>query len=533
MILTFAFRGWATAIAGLFCVSVVLLLASADGPAQASHAGGMDAMTIDMDPSAPPANTATSIGSIQSCARINENGVMDADEDGVDTMTVDVLADNIPSDAPMNVYQYHLGYSAGNVSVQFQIIGLLATAPGSIADNLPSDPLPDSDGLYHAVGVDFGPFPASYETGSGFLDRLFISSEAGAVAGEYALTLSSAGHQDGLGFYPPDAINDATVAVNQPCGGGPPDADLDGVADGSDNCMTTANAFQGNQDADGLGDACDPDSDADGTANATDNDDDNDGVFDTAEGECRDDVDSADANTLVNDGCPQVSGTAESGGECTSATDSDGDGYINDGCPGSTEVVACGGDPLSPSRRPERTDGPFAAVDDDGDTAVDEVLPGTSPSFDCDGDGWPGDQENLIYLNAPSTTRDQDPCGNNGWPSDLAASNALNIADIGSFLNPARSALNPPVDAHSAFNRFSHPLDDWGVGGPGGGMSPDGTIDPEMARWNLALPPHLPATLINIADLNALITGAVGSGARPPMFGGAQAFYAGPCPWTP
>ena len=269
------------------------------------------------------------------------------------------------------------------------------------------------------------------------------------------------------------------------------DTDGDGVLDVMDNCPTASNAGQTDGDGDGLGNACDncptvanagqEDLDGDGVGDACDLDDDGDGVFDVAEG-----------------------------------------------------ATACGGDPLDATSRPERLDGPFAGVSDDGDLAIDEALPGTSAAFDCDGDGWPGNQENLIYLNAPSTTRDQDPCGNNGWPSELATNNnILNIADIGSFLNPARSALNPPVDAHSAFNRFSHPLDDWGAGGPSGGMPPDGTIDPEMARWNIALPPHLPATVINIADLNAIITGAVGSGALPPMFNGAQAFYAGPCPWPP
>ena len=56
-----------------------------------------------------------------------------------------------------------------------------------------------------------------------------------------------------------------------------------------------------------------------------------------------------------------------------------------------------------------------------------------------------------------------------------------------------------------------------------------------MARWNLQAPPHEASTQINIGDLNALLTGAVGSGARPPMFGGLTAFFTngGMCPWSP
>jgi hypothetical protein len=70
-------------------------------------------------------------------------------------------------------------------------------------------------------------------------------------------------------------------------------------------------------------------------------------------------------------------------------------------------------------------------------------------------------------------------------------------------------------DGHGVFNKFNHPLDDDG----------NTVIDAAMARWNLQPPPHLATTLMNIGDLNALITGAVGSGARPPMFGGQPAFF--------
>lgn len=65
-----------------------------------------------------------------------------------------------------------------------------------------------------------------------------------------------------------------------------------------------------------------------------------------------------------------------------------------------------------------------------------------------------------------------------------------------------------------------------------------GSNDPptyNVRRWNLQLPPHLASTQINIGDLNALISGAVGSPARPPMFGGSVAFFtnSGRCPFPP
>ena len=57
-------------------------------PARASHTGGMDAMSIDMNPGATPANSNTSIGSREKCARINENDTLDADEDVAEITTI-------------------------------------------------------------------------------------------------------------------------------------------------------------------------------------------------------------------------------------------------------------------------------------------------------------------------------------------------------------------------------------------------------------------------------------------------------------
>ncbi|HEX8123879.1 MAG TPA: thrombospondin type 3 repeat-containing protein [Solirubrobacteraceae bacterium] len=50
---------------------------------------------------------------------------------------------------------------------------------------------------------------------------------------------------------------------------GLPDADLDGVANGPDNCRFVANPDQANLDVDAQGDACDDDVDGDGLTNAT------------------------------------------------------------------------------------------------------------------------------------------------------------------------------------------------------------------------------------------------------------------------
>ncbi|HEV2802988.1 MAG TPA: thrombospondin type 3 repeat-containing protein [Pyrinomonadaceae bacterium] len=110
------------------------------------------------------------------------------------------------------------------------------------------------------------------------------------------------------------------------------DTDADGVGDGYDNCPTTANPDQADNDIDGTGDVCDGDDDNDGIADETDNcplisnanqanndgdalgdacdaDDDNDGVADTA------------------DNCPLTANANQA--------DTDGDG-IGDACDPST-----------------------------------------------------------------------------------------------------------------------------------------------------------------------------------------------------
>jgi hypothetical protein len=61
--------------------------------------------------------------------------------------------------------------------------------------------------------------------------------------------------------------NDAD-GLGDPCD---PDDDNDGILDGVDNCPKTANPQQGDLDKDQIGDACDPDIDGDGKLNDADN----------------------------------------------------------------------------------------------------------------------------------------------------------------------------------------------------------------------------------------------------------------------
>ena len=226
---------------------------------------------------------------------------------------------------------------------------------------------------------------------------------------------------------------------------------------------------------------------------------------------------------------------------------------------------ACGADIHDVSSIPERIDGAFAGVDDDLDGPVDEALPEAGANFDCDGDGYIGLNENgapfcanalnddgsldsgevavndgcpavgpaeagpdcsdvddndadgrvndgCPQVNAISEgslqigTSDQDPCGNNGWPSNLheplppaPPTNRLTIQDVTSFVAPDRHFDTSPGAA--LFDSR------WDIL-PGRGALP---------QW------------INIQDILTLVAGPTGI---PSMFGGTPAFGK-TCPWPP
>ena len=235
------------ALGVLFSASVILF----DTPAvHADHTGGpMQAMSIDMEEEATPANTSSALGTRETCRRINENNSLDADEDVTDGLRIDVTADGVPpyhdsgtpgdpSDDTGGLYSFAftLNYSSANLTVDDLTLvpSMLGRNPGS-SIVLISDPTPDDNADNQFNHSPFDSSSTEPEGGSGVLVRLTLVSETGAAAGAYPLTLTDNAHLDVSGApYIPLVTNNAQVAVDAAC----EDFDGDGIPNAPDACPT-------------------------------------------------------------------------------------------------------------------------------------------------------------------------------------------------------------------------------------------------------------------------------------------------------
>ncbi len=271
----------------LAAVALLALWAPRAGPdtARANH---LVTIGLDLDPSATPANTATSLGSIQNCRDVSVGGFFTFDvyitDVGTEGGSQSLLAFAIP-----------IQYDGAVMKITaVDVLQFLNAGAGSDVLNA-SDPIPpggDTDGLYEAGAADSG---TNDDRGTGVLAR--VTGQA-VLTGVSAMTIAKldrngdtvldvgpflqAGNVTPIGdtTIPPDTFFDGpasggTVAVNQLDSDGDgksdicdPDIDNDGIPNSSDNCPSVANPGQQNLDGDIYGDACDNDIDGEGFPNA-------------------------------------------------------------------------------------------------------------------------------------------------------------------------------------------------------------------------------------------------------------------------
>jgi len=205
----------------LAALSVCWLLAQTGSPLWASVSQGSAAVTvgIDADPGATPANTATTLGSIESCRSVT-NGA---------TFTVDFWVKDIPSPG-IEGFQGDLGYDPTRLNVTGYNVGmLLAANSGSSVTDLTRtavgdpDHLPDADGKFTPAAYDFGTAPGHSETGAGVLARITLHAIANGTS---PLTLTKVKLSDPAGNPIGDTngdnifdgpISNAEIRIGEPC----------------------------------------------------------------------------------------------------------------------------------------------------------------------------------------------------------------------------------------------------------------------------------------------------------------------------
>ena len=182
-------RGLGGLLALVVLAAACVLIAEPSGT-RANHTGGMNAMSIDMEEEATPANTSSALGTRELCRRIDENNVMDGDEDVIDGLVIDITAKDVPPYDPNNNNGGIVAIPVSTSSTRPRTsplkcneydnsaVNLLRRNSGSTLVDL-SEPTPDdnSDDFWYSGVFDNNPL-STPEEGSGVLSRLTISFRA-------------------------------------------------------------------------------------------------------------------------------------------------------------------------------------------------------------------------------------------------------------------------------------------------------------------------------------------------------------------
>jgi hypothetical protein len=210
----------AAVLAAAIGITAAVLLMASDTPSGQAIPGQVNLVAIDMDITG---NTATSIGSIQSCATMGVEA----------TLTIDVIVDAVDPADPIQGFQFYLLYDKTRLKVTGLNNLMLLHAGGETVPIDLSDPAtpttPDTDG---SLLVGFADFGSIGEIGAGVLSRITLQSRAQSPPSPLILSnvlLSSADEAPPSPATPPPVyemtinnIQNANVAVGTDCGGATP-----------------------------------------------------------------------------------------------------------------------------------------------------------------------------------------------------------------------------------------------------------------------------------------------------------------------
>ena len=172
----------------LIFLAVALAIGGKGGQVRASH-GGPDVIGVDFDVTG---NTATSLGTIDSCAQASPGN----------TVTFDLFATGIPpyndNGTPADFtddtggiigWQFTVQYDEAPFTIQTEDQDFLVYSSAGSAPFSVSDPLPDTDGNNEWISGSLDIGLGTPESASGVISRITIEVDAAAAIGLYTIVV--------------------------------------------------------------------------------------------------------------------------------------------------------------------------------------------------------------------------------------------------------------------------------------------------------------------------------------------------------
>lgn len=199
-------------VAGALAAVTAVLGAVHDDGSRTAQAEPSVMVGIDADPRASPANSATSLGSIEECRQVDPG----------DSFDIDVFLDGIPSGRGLAGFNYIINFDNTRLEVTaYDHAMLIASEPTYTPIHL-SEGVPCTDGELGVAVGDWGTAETNPPYTQGVLGRYTVHALAGAPSGQASLTLTTVEVTDDLGEYTVDVVTEAWIGVGEPCSPVPP-----------------------------------------------------------------------------------------------------------------------------------------------------------------------------------------------------------------------------------------------------------------------------------------------------------------------